>query len=43
MEIDADKVKAETKNGVLSITLPKNPKAQDKIRRITIAGPAAAV
>jgi len=35
-EVDADKVEARFKNGVLNITLPKNPKAQDKTRRIEI-------
>jgi HSP20 family protein len=35
-EVDADKVAATFKNGVLKITLPKNPKAQDKTRKIEI-------
>lgn len=35
-EIDADNVAATFKNGVLKVTLPKNPKAQDKTRRIEI-------
>jgi HSP20 family protein len=35
-EVDADKVEANFKNGVLTVTLPKNPKAQDKTRRIEI-------
>ena len=35
-EIDADNVAATFKNGVLKVTLPKNPKAQDKARRIEI-------
>ncbi|MFL5295628.1 MAG: Hsp20/alpha crystallin family protein [Phenylobacterium sp.] len=35
-EVDADKVQAGFKNGVLKVTLPKNPKAQDKTRRIEI-------
>jgi HSP20 family protein len=35
-EIDADHVEATFKNGVLNVTLPKNPKAQDKARRIEI-------
>jgi HSP20 family protein len=35
-EVDADKVEARFKNGVLTVTLPKNPKAQDKTRRIEI-------
>ena len=35
-EVDADRVEANFKNGVLKVTLPKNPKAQDKTRRIEI-------
>ena len=35
-EIDADHVEATFKNGVLNVTLPKNPKARDKARRIEI-------
>jgi HSP20 family protein len=35
-EVDADRVEAAFKNGVLKVTLPKNPKAQDKARRIEI-------
>lgn len=35
-EIDADKVQATFRNGVLTVDLPKNPKAQEKIRRIPI-------
>lgn len=35
-EIDADKTEAKFKNGVLTIDLPKNPKAQDKKRHIQI-------
>jgi HSP20 family protein len=35
-EIDADKVDANFRDGVLRITLPKNAKAQDKSRRIDI-------
>jgi HSP20 family protein len=35
-EVDADKVVASRKNGVLTVTLPKNPEAKDKIRRIPI-------
>lgn len=35
-EVDADRVEATFKNGVLTITLPKNPKVQDKTRRIEI-------
>jgi HSP20 family protein len=35
-EVDADKVEATFKSGVLTVTLPKNPKAQEKTRRISI-------
>lgn len=35
-EVDADKVEASFRNGVLVVTLPKNPKAQDQTRRIEI-------
>ena len=35
-EVDAEKVEAKFKNGVLKVTLPKNPKAQDKTRKIEI-------
>ena len=35
-EVDADRVEANFKNGVLKVTLPKNPKAQEKARRIEI-------
>jgi HSP20 family protein len=35
-EIDADKVDATCVNGVLKVTLPKNPKAKDKSRRIEV-------
>jgi HSP20 family protein len=35
-DVDAEKVEAAFKNGVLKITLPKNPKAQDKTRKIEI-------
>ena len=36
-EIDADKVAAKFKAGVLTVILPKNPRAQDKTRRIQIS------
>ena len=36
-EIDADKVAAKFKSGLLTVILPKNPKAQDKARRIPIS------
>lgn len=35
-EVDADKAAASFKNGVLTIELPKNPRAQDKARKIEI-------
>lgn len=35
-EIDADKVHASFKNGILAIELPKNPAAKDKSRRIEV-------
>jgi len=35
-EVDADKVKASFKNGVLTVEAPKNPTARDKTRRIDI-------
>jgi len=35
-EVQADKAEARFKNGVLTVTLPKNPDAQPKARRISI-------
>lgn len=35
-EVDADRIDAVFKNGVLTVTLPKNEKAQDKTRRIEV-------
>ena len=35
-EVDADKVQAKCRDGVLTVTLPKNAKARDKSRRIEI-------
>jgi HSP20 family protein len=35
-EVQADKVEANFKNGVLTVTLPKDPEAQPKARRIAI-------
>lgn len=35
-EIDANKVEAKFQNGVLTVDLPKNAKAQEKMRRIAI-------
>ncbi|MBI1210776.1 MAG: Hsp20 family protein [Alphaproteobacteria bacterium] len=37
VEIDADKVAAKFKSGLLTVILPKNPKAQDTGRRIQIS------
>jgi HSP20 family protein len=36
-EVDADKVAAKFKSGLLTVILPKNPKAQDKGRKIQIS------
>jgi HSP20 family protein len=36
-EIQADKVEARFKNGVLTVTLPKNPEARSKAKRISIS------
>jgi HSP20 family protein len=35
-EIQSDKAETRFKNGVLTVTLPKNPEAQPKARRIAI-------
>jgi len=37
-EVEDDKAEASFKNGVLTITLPKSPKAQEKAKRIAING-----
>ena len=37
-DIDEDKIGASFKNGVLNVTLPKSPTAQQKVRRIAING-----
>jgi HSP20 family protein len=37
-DVDQDKVSAAFKNGVLSVTMPKMPQAQSKVKRITING-----
>jgi HSP20 family protein len=37
-EVEDDKANASFANGVLTITLPKSPKAQEKARRIAING-----
>jgi HSP20 family protein len=36
--VDEEKVSASFKNGVLTVTLPKSPAAQQKVRRIAING-----
>jgi HSP20 family protein len=35
-EVDADKVQASFKNGILTVEAPKNPAARDKTRRIEV-------
>jgi HSP20 family protein len=35
-EVEEDKVSASFKNGVLTVTLPKSPKAQENVKRIAI-------
>jgi len=37
-EVEQDKVNASFKNGVLTVTLPKSPSAQQKVKRIAING-----
>jgi HSP20 family protein len=37
-EVEEDKVGASFKNGVLTVTLPKSAKAQEKVKRIAING-----
>jgi len=37
-EVDQDKVAASFKNGVLTVTLPKSPDAQQNVKRIAING-----
>lgn len=37
-DIDQEKVAASFKNGVLTVTLPKSPTAQQKVKRIAING-----
>jgi HSP20 family protein len=37
-DIDQDKIEASFKNGVLNVTLPKSPTAQQKVRPIAING-----
>jgi HSP20 family protein len=40
-EVESDKAEASFKNGVLTLTLPKSPKAQEKAKRIPIGGKTA--
>ena len=40
-EVDADRVDAVFRNGVLTVTLPKNEKVQDKTRRIEVRSQGA--
>jgi len=37
-QVDEDKVSAAFKNGVLTITMPKVPQAQSKVKRIAVNG-----
>ncbi|MBX6327256.1 MAG: Hsp20/alpha crystallin family protein [Pseudolabrys sp.] len=37
-DVDEDKVSASFKNGVLTVTMPKLPQAQSKVKRIAING-----
>jgi HSP20 family protein len=37
-DVDEDKVSASFKNGVLTVTMPKVPQAQSKVKRIAING-----
>jgi HSP20 family protein len=37
-DVDQDKVTAAFKNGVLTVTMPKLPQAQSKVKRIAING-----
>ena len=34
--VDASKIAAEYRNGVLTVTLPKSPQAQQKVKRIAV-------
>ena len=38
VEVAADKAEASFKNGVLTVTLPKSPKAQETAKRIVVNG-----
>lgn len=37
-DVDQDKVSASFKNGVLTVTMPKSPQAQSRVKRIAING-----
>jgi HSP20 family protein len=37
-EIDQEKINARFKNGLLTITMPRNPEAQSRVKRIAING-----
>lgn len=37
-DVDEDEVSASFKNGVLTVTLPKAPQAQSKVKRIAVNG-----
>ena len=37
-DVDENKVSAAFKNGVLTVTMPKAPQAQSKVKRIAING-----
>jgi HSP20 family protein len=37
-DVDEDKILASFKNGVLTVTLPKAPQAQSKVKRIAVNG-----
>jgi HSP20 family protein len=40
-EVEQDRVSASFKNGLLTVTLPKSPEAQQRVKRIAINGKAA--
>ena len=40
-DIDQDKIDAQFKNGLLTVTLPRSPEAQSRIKRIAINGKSA--
>jgi len=37
-DVEEDKISAQFKNGVLTLTAPKSPRAQEKVKRIAING-----